>query len=189
MAEARQYRIHSAFTELTLARVRELIREPEAVFWVFVFPIILAAILGLAFRSRPPARLPVAVVAGPQAEARRTALGSGPDLEARVLPENQARQELARGHVLLVVSADDTPSYSYDPTQPESRAARLAVDAALQRAAGRTDCLHPGRDSVDGTGRTLRGLPRAGSAGNEPHGHRYVRNRFLSRRRQKWQPP
>ena len=74
MAETRQYTIRSAFTELTLARVRELIREPEAIFWVFVFPIILAAILSLAFRSRPPARLPVAVVAGSQAEARRTAL-------------------------------------------------------------------------------------------------------------------
>jgi ABC-2 type transport system permease protein len=148
MAETRQDRIHGAFAELTLARVRELIREPEAVFWVFVFPIILAAILGLAFRSRPPARLPVAVVAGPQAEARRTALGSGRDLEARVLPENQARQELARGHVVLVVSADDTPSYSYDPTQPESRAARLAVDAALQRAAGRTDAFTPGETTL-----------------------------------------
>ena len=129
--------------ELTLARIRELTREPEAVFWVFVFPIILAAILGLAFRSRPPARLAVAVEAGPQAEARRAALASGPDLAPRVLPGAQARQELARGHVVLVVSADATPSYSYDPTHPESRAARLAVDAALQRAAGRTDAFTP----------------------------------------------
>ena len=57
--------------------MRELIREPEAVFWVFVFPILLAAILGLAFRSRPPEALPVAVVAGPQAEARAAALCGG----------------------------------------------------------------------------------------------------------------
>src|SRR5262245_40533167 len=139
MADTHQDKIHSAFTELTLARVRELVREPEAVFWVFIFPIILAAILSLAFRSRPPARLPVAVVAGAQAEARRTALAAGPDLTPRVLAADQARQELARGHVVLVVSADDPPSYSYDPTQPDSRAVRLAVDAALQRAAGRTD--------------------------------------------------
>ncbi|PWU16344.1 MAG: ABC transporter permease [Verrucomicrobia bacterium] len=144
MAETRQYKIHSAFTELTLARLRELIREPEAVFWVFVFPIILTAILGVAFRSRPPARLPVAVVAGSLAEGRRAALASGPDLAPRILPEHQARQELARGHVVLLVSAEDPPSYSYDPTQPESHAARLAVDAALQRAAGRTDAFRPG---------------------------------------------
>ena len=143
MAEPRHYTVHSPFVELTLTRIRELTREPEAVFWVFVFPIILSAILSLAFRSRPPARLPVAVVAGAQAEARRVALASGPDLTARVLPADQARQELARGHVVLVVSADDTPAYSYDPTQPESRAARLAVDAALQRAAGRADAFTP----------------------------------------------
>lgn len=149
MAEqTHSYRIRSAFAELTLARVRELVREPEAIFWVFVFPIILAAILGLAFRSRPPARLHIAVVAGPQAEARRTALESGPDLEVRVLPEKEARQELARGHVVLVVSAEDTPSYSYDPTHPESRAARLAVDAALQRARGRTDAFAPREQTV-----------------------------------------
>jgi ABC-type multidrug transport system permease subunit len=42
-----------------------------------------------------------------------------------------------------VVSPDATPTYSYDPTQPESRAARLAVDAALQRAAGRADAFTP----------------------------------------------
>jgi ABC-2 type transport system permease protein len=149
MAEpAATYPVRSPFVELTLARIRELIREPEAIFWVFVFPIILAAILGLAFRSRPPDMLPIAVVEGPHAEARRVVLSTGSDLEPHVLPERDARQALARGHVVLVVSADDTPSYSYDPTQPESRAARLAVDAALQRAAGRTDAFTPGQTEV-----------------------------------------
>ena len=53
---------------------------------------------------------------------------------------------------MLVVSADDTPAYAYDPTQPESRAARLAVDAALQRAAGRADAFTPGRTEVTEAG-------------------------------------
>ena len=61
MAERAGDRIRRPLTELTLTRVRELVREPEAVFWVFIFPILLAAILGLAFRSRPPEALPVAV--------------------------------------------------------------------------------------------------------------------------------
>jgi ABC-type multidrug transport system permease subunit len=65
-----------------------------------------------------------------------------------VLSADLARQELARGHVVLVVSADDTPSYRYDPTQPESRAARLAVDAALQRAAGRRDAFTPAETTL-----------------------------------------
>jgi ABC-type multidrug transport system permease subunit len=134
--------------ELTLARLRELIREPEAVFWVFVFPILLTAILSLAFRSRPPDALRVAVVAGPTAEARRAALQSSEGLEARVLPEKEAMEALARGRVVLVVGAADPPTYSYDPTQPESRAARLAVDAALQKAAGRADAFAPGKAEI-----------------------------------------
>src|SRR5918995_5249572 len=38
--------------ELTLARFREFLREPEAVFWVFAFPVIMTCALGIAFRSR-----------------------------------------------------------------------------------------------------------------------------------------
>jgi ABC-2 type transport system permease protein len=138
------YTVRGALTELTMARIRELTREPEALFWVFVFPILLTAILGLAFRSRPPEALPVAVVAGPLADARLAALSKTPDLKPSVLSEQDARQALARGRVVLVVSADQTPVYSYDPTQPESRAARLAVDAALQAAAGRADAFAAG---------------------------------------------
>jgi ABC-2 type transport system permease protein len=135
------YKVRGALAELTLARIRELTREPEALFWVFVFPILLTAILGLAFRSRPPEALPVAVVAGPFADARLAALAKMPDVKATTLSEQDARLALARGRVVLVVSADEVPVYSYDPTQPESRAARLAVDAALQQAAGRADAF------------------------------------------------
>ena len=142
------YTVRRPLMELTLARIRELIREPEAVFWVFVFPILLAAILGLAFRSRPPEALPVAVVAGPHGDARLAALSAGSDLAPTLLSETGARLALTRGRVVLVVSAEDTPSYAYDPTNPESRAARLAVDAALQRAAGRTDAFTPRRTEI-----------------------------------------
>ena len=143
MTEPREIPVRHPLVELTLARVRELLREPEAVFWVFVFPILLAAILGLAFRSRPPDALPVAVVQGPAAEARLAALKAEPSLKPEALGEAQARAALVRGRVVLVVSAAEPPSYSYDPTQPESLAARLAVDAALQRAAGRADAFAP----------------------------------------------
>src|SRR5512141_2690572 len=130
------YTVRGPFIELSRARIRELVREPEAVFWVFVFPILLAAILGLAFRSRPPAPLPVALIQGPTAESRRAALAAGGDLEPHVLPEAEARVALRRGHVVLVITGETPPTYTFDPTQPESRAARLAADAALQRAAG-----------------------------------------------------
>src|SRR3989442_12152314 len=51
------------FLLLVLARMRELMREPEVVFWVFVFPILLAVGLGVAFRNKPPDEIAVGVVA------------------------------------------------------------------------------------------------------------------------------
>lgn len=148
MSDPRPTPVRHPLVELTLARVRELLREPEAVFWVFVFPILLAAILGLAFRSRPPEALPVAVVAGEAAAARLAALAAEPSLKPERLTEAEARAALARGRVVLVVSADEPPAYTYDPTQPESRAARLAVDAALQQARGRADAFTASRVEV-----------------------------------------
>ncbi len=143
MPERAAGRPRGPLAELTLVRVKELTREPEAVFWVFVFPILLAAILGLAFRSRPPEALPVAVVSGPHGAARLAALSAQAELKPRLLEEPEARQALARAQVVLVVWGDDPPTYAYDPTQPDSRAARLAVDAGLQRAAGRADAFTP----------------------------------------------
>jgi len=59
--------------QLALARMREFYREPEAVFWVFGFPIVLAFALGLAFRNTGPGKLQVGVAAGPPHGERRTA--------------------------------------------------------------------------------------------------------------------
>jgi len=143
MADRREYRVPGPLTALTLARIRELVREPEAIFWVFVFPILLAGVLGLAFRSRPPEALPVGIVAGSHAADRLAALAGRPELRPRILAPEEARQALARGHVVLLVSADDPPAYAYDPSQPEGHTARLAVDTALQRAAGRADAFTP----------------------------------------------
>jgi ABC-type multidrug transport system permease subunit len=148
MPEPRETAVRHPLVELTLARIRELVREPEAVFWVFVFPILLAAILGIAFRSRPPEALPVAVVEGAAAASRLAVLRADPGLRPLALGESEARAALARGRVVLVVSAGEPPAYTYDPTQPESRAARLAVDGALQRAAGRADAFTPSRVEV-----------------------------------------
>src|SRR6266480_7583708 len=88
-AEPRSLVEHSLL-QLTLVRFREFLREPEAVFWVFVFPILLAAILGLAFRSKPPEPLPVGVVAGTHADVRLAALAASSDLKPTILSESEA---------------------------------------------------------------------------------------------------
>ena len=60
-----------ALVQLTLTRFREFLREPEALFWVFIFPILLAGGLGLAFRNRPADVLRIAAVTPELARALR----------------------------------------------------------------------------------------------------------------------
>jgi len=52
----------SAFAQLTLSRIREFIREPEALFWVYGFPLLMATALGIAFRNQPVEQMRVDVV-------------------------------------------------------------------------------------------------------------------------------
>jgi ABC-type multidrug transport system permease subunit len=145
-------RIRGPLFELTLARCLEMFREPEAVFWVFVFPVLMSGVLALAFRSRPPEALPVAVVEGERAEARAAALAASPEVEVSRVPASEARQALVRGRVVLTVGPEDPPRYLYDPTQPESRMARLLVEDALQRAAGRGDAFTAEDEHVEEPG-------------------------------------
>src|SRR5919198_43093 len=43
-----------AFGQLYLARLREFVREPEVLFWVYGFPVLLAVGLGVAFKPSKP---------------------------------------------------------------------------------------------------------------------------------------
>ncbi len=128
--------------ELTLARIREFLRQPEAVFWVFGFPLLMSFVLGLAFRNAAPERLPIAVESTAQNAADMAATLSRADtLLGKVMTPEEAAQALRTGKVALVVRAAGTAGFEYrfDPARPESRTARLAVDDALQRAVGRQD--------------------------------------------------
>lgn len=132
-----------AFAALCMTRFREFYRESEAVFWSFVFPIILAVGLGVAFRNRPPEVHPVTIVAGPGAEAVAAALRVERLLKVEVLREDEALNALRMGRASLVVVASTGGSVEYrlDPSRGESILARAQVDEALQRAAGRADPL------------------------------------------------
>ncbi|MGH9594928.1 MAG: hypothetical protein ACRD5L_17685, partial [Bryobacteraceae bacterium] len=56
-------------TQLTLVRFHEFLREPEAMFWTFIFPLLLAAGLGIAFRNTPPQVLKIAASSPQLAES------------------------------------------------------------------------------------------------------------------------
>ncbi len=134
--------LDGSLVQLTLVRYKEFVREPEAVFWVFVFPILLAAGLGIAFRNRPAGKQHVAVVsAAPGAAEVASALGRDSALDVQIMDDSAAAFALRTGTVALVVEprGADSVVYRYDDTRSEALSARLITDDALQRAAGRTD--------------------------------------------------
>jgi ABC-2 type transport system permease protein len=131
-------RRHPLF-ELTRVRFLEFLREPEAIFWVFAFPVLMALALGVAFRAQGPQPIPVGVLAGERAPAIVERLRAAEGFVVREVGAGEVDVALRNGSVHLVVEAGEPPAFHYDPTRPESRVARLAVNDALQRAAGRAD--------------------------------------------------
>ncbi|HEV8356246.1 MAG TPA: ABC transporter permease [Gemmatimonadales bacterium] len=136
--------------QLTLVRVREFVREPEAVFWTFMFPVLMTAGLGIAFRSKPEETVKVAVLAGGSAAADAAArLRRDPHLSVQLLDDSAAARALRGGKVALVLATHagdgDLVEFRYDDTRPEGVAARRLVDDVLQRQAGRRDPV-PVRD-------------------------------------------
>lgn len=132
----------SPLVELTRTRFREFLREPEAVFWTFVFPLLLASGLGLAFRSRPADIAKVGVLStAPAAHQVHDALLGDSSLNVVNLDDTSAVTALRIGTVALVVVGLDSQrvEYRFDRARPEARTARLLVDEALQRARGRAD--------------------------------------------------
>lgn len=138
--------------ELTLARLREFTREPEAIFWVFFFPILLAFGLGVAFRTQGEAPVHAGVREVPGAEAIVSALSRNPALRVRTLSPGAEDKALRNGEVEVIVVPGEPPGYRFDATRPESRVARLVVDATLQRARGREDAFAPREERVEVTG-------------------------------------
>jgi ABC-type multidrug transport system permease subunit len=126
-----------------MVRFREFLREPEVLFWVFLFPILLAAGLGLAFRNRPAEVLKVGAVSPSiAASLRQEKLLDVQELDART-----GQDALRAGKVALLAepaTGGSGVTYEYDDTNPEGRTARMLADRAVQRAAGRVDPVPSG---------------------------------------------
>ena len=130
------------YARLLQMRMLELWREPEVIFWVFVFPLLLALGLGIAFRSKPADITPVAIIDGPKAQEVLSLLQRSPDhasFQAEILSAPAALDGFRLGKYAIVVSMDDSGGlqFRYDPARPESVLARTQVDDAIEIAAGR----------------------------------------------------
>jgi ABC-type multidrug transport system permease subunit len=125
--------------ELTLARLREFVREPEALFWTFIFPIVISVTLAAAFPGQGSRPVRVGVAGGEGAPMLKAALAGDESLTVIDLEPNEELGAIREGEVHIVVVPGEPPTYRFDAARDESRLARLAVDAALKRAAGRPE--------------------------------------------------
>ena len=139
----------SSLYQLTMARFRIIWREREAIFWIFVFPILMAMGLGIAFRNRPADVLQVAATTTQLTQA----LAADKGLTAATMDEAAGTHALATGNILLLaIQKPDGVAYKYDDTNPDARTARLVADRDLQIAAGRRDAVHAQNQLVHETG-------------------------------------
>lgn len=134
-------RDRNPFWQLFLARIRDFYRQPEVVFWVFGFPILLAVGLGIAFREKAQEVIAVGIVRGAGADEAVQAFDDKDEFKTKLIDAASSEDELRLGKVSIVVEPGTPVTLRFDPTRPESVLARARVDDALQRAAGRTDPL------------------------------------------------
>jgi len=159
----------SSLYQLSMLRFRLTLREPEAIFWVFIFPILLAVGLGIAFRNRPADVLQ----AGATTSQLTRALAADEGLTATTMDEQAGTRALATGSILLLaIQQPDGVAYKYDDSNPDARTARLLADRAIQTAAGRREAVssvnqqihEPGARYIDFVVPGLLGMNLMGSA-------------------------
>ncbi len=166
--------------ELVLARLREFYREPEAIFWVYGFPILMVVALGIAFRNQPVEKITVDVQNGPFATNVANVLLNDPErrFNVRLGDEETTSSRLRTGKTELVViprtnqpTGEKPPEkakpaskgppvrestlaveYFYDPTRPESLLAWERVNDALQKAEGRKDPIPSSQKKLEDIG-------------------------------------
>ena len=136
----------SGYRHLLWIRLLELKREPEIIFWVFGFPLLLSFGLGIAFRNKPADQSSVAVIAGQNADQIASSLGGSDKRSAlhAVVAEREAALKgfrFGKFDVVVEQKADGTYWFYFDPSRPESVHARLMADDALEASAGRSDKL------------------------------------------------
>src|SRR5438132_4485077 len=125
-------RCHPIF-QLFLARLREFYREPEAIFWVYGFPVLLAIGLGIAFWNRPPEPARVDVVRSEYADSLAKQLREG-KLVVEVRDKEECRHRYITGKTALFVYYDGSRAeFGLDPTRSESEAARFQVETIIRK--------------------------------------------------------
>src|SRR5262245_1625520 len=120
--------------QLLIARLREFYRDPEALFWVYGFPLIMALGLAIAFSNRKPESPRIDIEEGPYAEGAKRYLEEV-GITAEIHSEAECREHRRIGKVPLFVRflSDGTWQFVYDESQSDAVSTRYQVDDALAR--------------------------------------------------------
>lgn len=150
--------INHPIATITLARLREFIRRPETIFWVYFFPVLMVVVLGIAFRNEQVETFEIDLVTEQPPSWVVEGLRQSDRVTLNQLPLEESLKRLRSGRTNLIIDlgtntieqvetnagrkaweASGDVRYQFDPTRPGSRHARNFVDDQLQRAAGRQD--------------------------------------------------
>jgi ABC-type multidrug transport system permease subunit len=134
--------------------MRGYLREPEAIFWTYGFPIIMVLGLGVAFNNDTEDKTMFTVSLEAASKPMIETLRKDSKFSVDALPMDEALTRLRANKTPLVVSLGEGGmfEYFYDPTNPLARTARAAVDDALQRSAGRDDAFKAAETRTDAPG-------------------------------------
>ncbi len=138
----------SPLLQLTLTRLREFYRQPEAVFWVYFFPLLMVVALGIAFRNKPVEVITVDAVQSAAVTQLTEDLAGDERIKVKVFDKTTCQNRLRTGKSDLYLEISESGNdeetneavdYFYDPTRPGSVVARDTVNNLLQHKAGRVD--------------------------------------------------
>jgi len=136
-----------------MARILEFLRQPDAVFWSYFFPVLMVLALGLAFNKTQEPPVLVDIVDSKLHETIMESLKLNPQFALKYSAIDEATNRLRTGRTdLLIEKAIEGTGhvYVFDPLRPESVSARSLVDDYLQRSAGRKDVIKVSdRSAVD----------------------------------------
>jgi ABC-2 type transport system permease protein len=144
--------MNSALRRLTATRVLETFRQPEAIFWTFLFPVLMAVVLGIAFRGQGADVVVAVVVDGSGADRIAHALRNDTGVRVERAGRQEGDRRLRTGKAAILLIPGDPLTYRFDPSRSESRLARMTVDAALQRSFGRVDPVRVREERVSEPG-------------------------------------
>jgi ABC-type multidrug transport system permease subunit len=121
---------------LVRTRLTEFIRKPAAVFWTYVFPLVMMFILGSAFRSQTNPPSEIGVVADSPATPWLQQLAASPELKVSHLSPAVGLNHLRSGRISLLVrpnpGATEGLEFLYDPARGGGRLAELQIREQLR---------------------------------------------------------